>query len=486
MINDSRFRAIWQQLAEKLKAARSQEEAVELLLQALMALTGAERGSILLKNRATGELEVEAAVAVDPDSSGEALVRQVAQEVAQLRQTILTDNASRDDRFSGSQSIVGYGLRSVAGVPLQVGGEVRGVIYLDQRLLSGSFAQDDLDAVIRFAQEATELIAAIPPQNAQAEAAPPAEEAEEMPRQSQPGAPPSPVAPPAPATPAPSPPPQHSGEALKRDQAAQDDEINFSAYYLREVTPNEWQPLMAYVYKAFAEGAVNEDAGRQLGPLLAGARKLTQAAKGLIREGALITATPTLPGFQFNPPSASAAFFEDWHRFDFKMRAKDAPLHQGANGWITFTVEGIIVGDLPLSVYVGESVQAALTPAASRKLYQAIFCSYSRKDIQIIERVERAYKALGLDYLRDMQSLRSGENWSDGLEALIERADIFQLFWSEPAVASQHVRMEWEYALKLGRTGQNFIRPVYWTNPIPAVPPELKMIHFAYQPDLVE
>jgi len=231
---------------------------------------------------------------------------------------------------------------------------------------------------------------------------------------------------------------------------------------------------------------VAEDAQKQLGERAPEFRKVTEAAQREIPEGETITATPHLDGFQFNPPSVSVAFFEDWHRFDFKLRATSAPLNRAANGLLTFTVAGVIVADIPLAVFVGEAASAGEPASGMARLYQAIFCSYSHQDMKIVERVERAYKALGLDYLRDVVSLKSGTHWSEELLGLIDQADIFQLFWSEAAAQSDYVRQEWQYALRLSRDNARFIRPVYWQQPMPPPPPEMTHIHFAYQPDLGE
>ncbi len=146
----------------------------------------------------------------------------------------------------------------------------------------------------------------------------------------------------------------------------------------------------------------------------------------------------------------------------------------------------MIVADVPISIYVGSNVGNAPSAApvsATRPVYQAIFCSYSHQDTQIVERVERAYKALGLDFLRDVVTLKSGQDWNAELLDMIDRADIFQLFWSNTAAASKYVRQEWEHALNLHRQ-QGFIRPVYWQQPMPPPPPELGAIHFAYEPTL--
>jgi tetratricopeptide (TPR) repeat protein len=261
--------------------------------------------------------------------------------------------------------------------------------------------------------------------------------------------------------------------------------VQFAAYYPKEVTPEEWKPLTAYVYKTEFAAKIAEDAKNIFGGVLKHMRRVGEGARQTIQEGALIVATPNIPGFQCNPPSLSVYFYEDWQRFDFKLRAKDAPLNQATNGSLTFSVEGIIVADVPLAIFVGAAVlEEEDTVSVTNDPYQAIFCSYSHKDKKIVERVERAYKALGLDYLRDVSVLKSGQEWDDQLLKLIDEADIFQLFWSSSAATSPYVKQEYEHALKRHKAGFNFIRPVYWEEPIPSVPSELGHIHFAFQPEL--
>lgn len=260
--------------------------------------------------------------------------------------------------------------------------------------------------------------------------------------------------------------------------------IQFSAYYPKTMRRDDWQPLYAYVFHEDAASSVVADAFNQLGEKQASYSTVTQPGRTPIVEGAEITATPRLPGFQFNPLTVTIGFYDAWSRFDFKLRAKDAPLNQFTAGAITFTVKGVIVADIPISVYVGEVEGIPEVNTAITRLYQSIFCSYSHKDIRIVERVERAYKALGLDYLRDITTLKSGSSWNAQLLDMIDRADIFQLFWSPAAAESPYVQQEWKHALKYERERTNFIRPVYWQQPMPEPPPELNHIHFAYMPDL--
>jgi hypothetical protein len=320
--------------------------------------------------------------------------------------------------------------------------------------------------------------------------------------------PPSSVLPPAPLPPAPPEPVDHHKrlEAAPELEAPLDDApaqsqrgpavrsgltaepVRFSGYYPREAAPQVWTPLRAYAFRHSAAEVVEADAARALGDRRGEYRPVRGESRTALAEGALITATPELPGVQFNPPSASVALYEDWHVLEFKLRAADAALEQAVNGRLTFTVEGLIVADLPLSIFVTAapgSAGASAPANASADPYDAVFCSYSHQDSAIVERLERAYRALGFDYLRDVTALRSGEDWDDRLLALIDEADIFQLFWSNAAAASPYVRQEWEYALALQRSGA-FIRPVYWQQPMPKAPAPLSELHFHYDATLAQ
>jgi hypothetical protein len=96
----------------------------------------------------------------------------------------------------------------------------------------------------------------------------------------------------------------------------------------------------------------------------------------------------------------------------------------------------------------------------------------------IADQLEKAYKALGIEYLRDVRMLRSGEKWAPALLQRIDESEIFQLLWSKAADQSEYVRQEWQHALALHR--RFFIRPVYWDKPMTPPPQELAEIHFAY------
>ncbi|MBI3822615.1 MAG: TIR domain-containing protein [Planctomycetes bacterium] len=116
--------------------------------------------------------------------------------------------------------------------------------------------------------------------------------------------------------------------------------------------------------------------------------------------------------------------------------------------------------------------------AAAAKQHRKIYACYTHKDRDIVLQFEQFAKTLGDEYLRDMTSLRAGEAWDEQFKRVIDEADLFQLFWSKNAAASKYVRAEVEYALSLKR--DNFIRPVYWEEPLftEGMPVELQRGHF--------
>lgn len=271
----------------------------------------------------------------------------------------------------------------------------------------------------------------------------------------------------------------------RRKEASPDVEpARFAVYAPKETRPNVWQPVSAYVYRESAASQVQADAAQLLGATLGDYRQTGAPSATSLPEGALVTATPFADGIQFNPPSASVLFYDQWQRIDFRARAVSAAPDLAANGRITFTVDGVIVAEVPISIYVSDMVAASSPPVTSPSAYQTIFCSYSHKDTAIVERVERVARLMGLTYLRDVTTLRAGEHWSTVLIAMIDRADIFQLFWSANSAGSKYVRQEWEHALKQLDHKPAFIRPVYWQQPLPPPPAELSSIHFAFDPTL--
>ena len=88
-----------------------------------------------------------------PSISSSIINEAVAEEVC-----ILAKDASHDDRFSGSESILAINLRSVMCAPLVNRGKVLGVIYLDNREKPGCFDEDDVALLSALANQSAVAI----------------------------------------------------------------------------------------------------------------------------------------------------------------------------------------------------------------------------------------------------------------------------------------------------------------------------------------
>ncbi len=135
-------------------------EVLTQVMDAIIQLTGAERGFLMLIDE-EGELEVKAARNMARETLDEdefAISRSVIRTVAETGQPVLTTNATTDPRFSGKASVVTHNLRSIQCVPLRARGEIIGVIYVDNRVRAGAFSADDLELLAAFATQAAMAI----------------------------------------------------------------------------------------------------------------------------------------------------------------------------------------------------------------------------------------------------------------------------------------------------------------------------------------
>ncbi len=80
--------------------------------------------------------------------------RSIVNKVAAEGRPIVTTNAQADPRFSAQESVVSYSLRSILCVPLNVRGRLIGVIYADNRVVTGLFSDKDRDLLASFASQA--------------------------------------------------------------------------------------------------------------------------------------------------------------------------------------------------------------------------------------------------------------------------------------------------------------------------------------------
>jgi protein TonB len=316
-----------------------------------------------------------------------------------------------------------------------------------------------------------------------------------------------PAAPAAPVAPAPAAPaapaaaarvaPAEPATAVPSPLPACDENVQFTVYRPQAVRPETWFALIAFAHLAeLPEDAppeatdpvaeVHRQARQVLGEAFDGYRSSTQDSRLGVPHEAEVTFAVDVEGFEVNPPRRTFLWLEAVHREEFRLRAVAALDGETARGSLTVFLGSILLAEVSLAIRVDAGLAADRpsppSEAAHARPYRRIFASYSHRDRSVVEQVERYARMLGDRYLRDWTELRSGEAWSERLKAMIEEADVFQLFWSWNALASPFVEQEWRHALSLGRP--HFVRPTYWQVPLPESPelnlppPELAALHF--------
>jgi transcriptional regulator with GAF, ATPase, and Fis domain len=145
--------------SERLLAATDSARLLDELLDALVEVTGADKGFLILLD--AGERTVRAARNVARETI-EATVENVSdsilQQVVETRRPIVVGDALHDAHWSESSSVVNLKLCSVMCAPLMQKGEVFGVIYLGNDRIVSLFDERSLEILTVFASQASLLL----------------------------------------------------------------------------------------------------------------------------------------------------------------------------------------------------------------------------------------------------------------------------------------------------------------------------------------
>ena len=269
-----------------------------------------------------------------------------------------------------------------------------------------------------------------------------------------------------------------------------DENVQFTVFRPRALAPAVWHTMLVFAHLSEPRADASPDephpvkemerqAEAVLGTLDAHGRQTVDSLESVPRDGEL-RLVPHAEGITFNPPSRQFTWKESVHREEFRLMADAASRKETIRGRLSVYLGSLVIAEVGLIFKIGTDSTAGETVRDVARRYRNIFASYSHMDEAVVEEFSEYARAMGDRYLRDVIDLRAGERWQTALEDLIRHADVFQLFWSWNALASPHVRHEWQYALSLQRA--SFVRPVYWDDPLPArgdLPPaSLSALHF--------
>jgi signal transduction histidine kinase len=148
-------------VSQTLNGSLDVDEVLQQVMEAVINLTGAERGFIMLLDPDTGEWQWRAVRNFDQNQltpNEMEISRTVIQTVLHMQKGLVTTDAQTDPRFSGQDSITLFALRSILCTPLWSRGNVMGVIYVDNRALKARFTTADLQLLDAFAAQAAVAI----------------------------------------------------------------------------------------------------------------------------------------------------------------------------------------------------------------------------------------------------------------------------------------------------------------------------------------
>lgn len=137
------------------------DEVLNQVMDAVIQLTGAERGFLMLRSPETGALVLRVARNFEQENLSAdrmKISRTIVDSVIRDGKGIVTTNAQEDPRFSGHQSVISYALRSILCAPLRSRGKTIGAIFVDNRARTGLFSEEDLSFLNAFATQAAVAI----------------------------------------------------------------------------------------------------------------------------------------------------------------------------------------------------------------------------------------------------------------------------------------------------------------------------------------
>jgi adenylate cyclase len=152
--------AMLQEMSQSINSSLDLADTLRSVMDSLVAITGAERGFVMLLDENSGQLEFQigrnvnaTAVARDQEIS-----RNIVGQVFRDRKPLLIGDAVADPEYRAFDSVMLHALRSVMCAPLMVKGAPIGVVYVDNSLSAELFDQDDLDLVTAFANIAASAL----------------------------------------------------------------------------------------------------------------------------------------------------------------------------------------------------------------------------------------------------------------------------------------------------------------------------------------
>jgi sigma-B regulation protein RsbU (phosphoserine phosphatase) len=147
------------QISGVMNSSLEFDEALTNVMDAIMLVTKAQRGFLMINDERTHHLDVLVSRGIDGQTiTEEGYSTTIVNKVVETHAPLLTNNAQYDTRFTAGQSIIMRGLRAILCAPMLVGSRLVGVVYVDTAMKSGNFTESDRDLLNAVAGQAGRAI----------------------------------------------------------------------------------------------------------------------------------------------------------------------------------------------------------------------------------------------------------------------------------------------------------------------------------------
>lgn len=181
-------------------------------------------------------------------------------------------------------------------------------------------------------------------------------------------------------------------------------------------------------------------------------------------EGTRIVVVPVSNALEFDPPQAEFTWDGRFAIEDFTCTVRgDAPLGSAVLEFQVFArvSEAQVVQFEKVRVTLGivEDAPVYVPRLVTQRMAETVFASYASEDRDLVSYKLGALPSLGIDVYEWRLKAAEGEILKDRIESEIRGRDVFFLFWSRNAQASEWVRWELEVALDSEKSGRPSIIP---------------------------
>ena len=144
------------EITRSMNSSLDFDRVLNQVMDSVIQLTKAERGVLMIADADTGELRVQVAHNISGEllETEDAYSTTIVNQVVESRQSLLTNNAMFDERYTPGQSIIMRGLRAILCAPMLVKDRLVGVIYVDTAMRTGNFSEADRDLLAAVAGQA--------------------------------------------------------------------------------------------------------------------------------------------------------------------------------------------------------------------------------------------------------------------------------------------------------------------------------------------